>query len=132
MGDFVRNCSVKMTLSLFQLLSGVMTAMLLSYTIVPTLLRHFRRSLQIKSIITTASRVLKFAEQPEYINQQQRKRLVSSTPPAKLNKLQKLHRNRSNNWPMVSFIHSGSNITTWVRYNFKQNVKHKIQSNFLR
>ena len=31
-------------------------------------------------------------------------------------KLQKVHRKRSNNWTMVSFIHNGSEITTWMGY----------------
>ena len=39
---------------------------------------------------------------------------------------------RSNNWPMVSFIHNGSKITTWMGYSFKQNQKHKIQSHILK
>ena len=50
-GGFVGNCSVKMTLRLFLPLSVVMT-------MVSTLLRQFRRSLQIKKIITNALRVL--------------------------------------------------------------------------
>ena len=33
--------------------------------------------------------------------------------------LQKLHRKRSNNWPMGDFIHNGTEITTWMGYNFK-------------
>ena len=37
----------------------------------------------------------------------------------KLKKLLKLHRKKSNNWPMVSFIHKGSEITTWIGSNFK-------------
>ena len=59
---FLRNCIVKMTLRLFQLFSVVKT-------MVPTLLREFRRSLQIKKIIRNAPRVLQFADQPKYINQ---------------------------------------------------------------
>ena len=26
---------------------------------------------------------------------------------------------KSNNWPMVSFIHNGSGITTWMAHSFK-------------
>ena len=48
-----------------------------------------------------------------------KKRLVTSTPPTELKKLQKLHRKKSNNWPMVRFIHSGSEITILMGYNFK-------------
>ena len=33
--------------------------------------------------------------------------------------LLKLHRKKSNNWPMVSFIHNGSEITIWVGHSFK-------------
>ena len=47
------------------------------------------------------------------------KRLVTRTLPTSLKKLQKLHREKSNNWPMVSFIHNGSEITTWMGYSFK-------------
>ena len=32
---------------------------------------------------------------------------------------------------MVSFIHNGSEITTWIGYNFK-NQKRKIQSNIFK
>ena len=80
----VRNCLVKMVLRLFQALSVVMT-------IVPTLLRQFRRSLQIKKIIRDAHRVLKFTEQPKYINQQQRKRVGYQDTSDVAKKLQKLH-----------------------------------------
>ena len=38
--------------------------------------------------------------------------LVTRTHPTKLKKLQKFHRKKSNNWPMVSFIRDGSEITT--------------------
>ena len=57
------------------------------------------------------------------------KRLVAGTSPALHNKLQKLHRKRSNIWSMVSFIHNGSERTTWMGYNFKENKKCKIQRN---
>ena len=49
-----------MTLRVFQSLSVVTT-------MVPTFLRHLRRSLQIKKIITNAPCVLQFAAQPEHI-----------------------------------------------------------------
>ena len=52
---FVRNYSVKMTLELFYPLPVVMT-------MVPMLLRWFRRLLQIKKSITNAPYVLWFAE----------------------------------------------------------------------
>ena len=126
-GGFVRNWSVKMTLRLFQPLSFVMTVM-------PTLLRQFRRSLQIKKIITNALRVLQFAEQPKYISQKQGEKvgyLLTRTPPAQLKMLQKLHRKRSNNWTMVSFIHNGSKITTWMEYSFKtKSTKSKPKQHF--
>ena len=61
------------------------------------------------------------------------KGLVTRTPPAQLSKLQKLHRKvRSKNWPMVSFIHNGSETTTWMEYSFKQNQKDKTQSNIFK
>ena len=34
-------------------------------------------------------------------------------------KLLKLHRKKSNKRPMVSFIHNGSKITTWMGHSFK-------------
>ena len=100
---FVRNSSMKMTLILFQPISVVMI-------MVPMLLRQFRRLLQIRKIITNAPCVLQFAEQPSINNSE--KRLVTRTPPTQLKKLQKLHRKKSNNWHMVSFIHNESEITT--------------------
>ena len=46
-------------------------------------------------------------------------------------KLLKLHRKESNNWPMVSLIHNGSEIATWMGHNFKKK-KDKIQSNIFK
>ena len=60
MATFARNCSVKMTLRLFQSLSLVTT-------MVPRFLRNFKRSLQIKKSITNAPCVLQFAEQPKIV-----------------------------------------------------------------
>ena len=37
----------------------------------------------------------------------------------------------SNNWHMVSFIHNGSEITTWMRLNFKTKNT-KSRATFLR
>ena len=45
--------------------------------------------------------------------------LVTRIPPTFLKNVLKLHRKKSNNWPMVSFIHNGSEITTWMRHSFK-------------
>ena len=44
-------------------------------------------------------------------------------------KLLKLHRKKGNNWRMVTFIHNGSEITTWMGHGFKTKQKHKFQSN---
>ena len=52
--------------------------------------------------------------------------LVTRIPPTQLKKLLKLYRKRSNNWPMVGFIHNGSEITTWMGHSFK------IQNNIFR
>ena len=99
---------------------------------VSMLLRRFRRSLQIKKIIANAPRVLKFAEQPAKMYQSiTEKRLVTRAPPTQLNKLQKLHRKRSNNVPLVNFIHSGSEITTQVGYSFRTKSL-KSKATFLR
>ena len=44
----------------------------------------------------------------------------------KLKKLPKMHRKKSNNWPMFSFIHNGSGIKTWMGYSFKaKNTKYR-------
>ena len=52
-------------------------------------------------------------------------------PDLQLKMLQKLHRKRNNNWPMMSFIHNGSEITTWMVYSWKtKNTKFK--ATFLR
>ena len=61
------------------------------------------------------------------------KRLIPRTHRLKLKKLLRFHRKKSNNWPMVSFTHNGSEITTWMRYNFKTKSKSaKSQATFLR
>ena len=60
MATFARNCSVKMTLRLFQSLSVVMT-------MVPRFLRKLKRALQIKKSIANAPCVLQFAEQPKIV-----------------------------------------------------------------
>ena len=141
MVTFARKSSVKMTLRLFQPLSVVMN-------IVPTLLRQFRRSLQIKKIITNASRMLQFAEQPKKINQKPRKKvgyLLTRIPLAiKRSKVGAITRGitgkRSNNWSMVGSIHNGSEITTWMEYkaskpkaqNHKQSNIFKIRTSFLK
>ena len=45
--------------------------------------------------------------------------LVTRIPLTSLKKLLKWHRKKSNNWPMVGFIHNGSEITIWMRHSFK-------------
>ena len=101
----VKNILVKMTLKLFQPLSVVMT-------MVPTLLRQLRRWLQIKKIITNAPCALQFAAQPS-LSSVTVKRLLTGAPPAIKKTPQKSHRKRNNNWPMMSFIHSGSEIRNY-------------------
>ena len=117
-----------MTLRLFQLLSAVRT-------MVSTLLRQFRKSLHIKKIVKNALPVLSFVEQPKDINQYQRKSvgyLFARTPRAQQKRQQKLHRKRSNNWTMVSFIHSESEIITWMSYSFKtKTTKSNAKQQFL-
>ena len=46
-------------------------------------------------------------------------------------KLLKLHRKESNNWPMVSLTHNGSEIATWMGHSFK-NKRTKSKATFLR
>ena len=58
-------------------------------TMVPKLLKQFRRSLQIKKSIANARRVLLFPEQSKYTYQSItscEKRLVSRTPPTQAKK----------------------------------------------
>ena len=43
-------------------------------------------------------------------------------------KLLKLQRKNSSNWSIVSFIHNGIEITTWMGHSFK--TKNKIQNIF--
>ena len=45
-------------------------------------------------------------------------------------KAAEVEQKKSNNWPMVSFIHNGSEITTWMGHSFK--TKNKIQSNIFK
>ena len=48
-------------------------------------------------------------------------------------KLQTLRRKRSNNWPMVSFIHNRREKTTWIGYSFKiKSTKSEAKQIFLR
>ena len=73
-------------------------------------------------------------DQKDYHNQNKsinnsEKRLVTRILPTYLKKLQKLHRKRSNNWSMVTFIHNESEITTWMGYSFKtKSTKSKATS----
>ena len=50
----------------------------------------------------------------------------------KLKKLLTFHRKKSNSWPMMSFIHNRSEITTWMGYNVKTKQKHKFPSNMFK
>ena len=51
----------------------------------------------------------------------------------KLKKLLRFYRKKINNWPMVCFVHNGSEITTWMGYNFNTKTKStKSQAAFLR
>ena len=114
MATFASNCSVKMTLRLFYPLSVVMT-------MVPRLLRKFRRSLQIKKNARKCSLcVITYWIAKIYLSiNNSEKWLVTGIPLTLLQKLLKLHREKSSNWPMVSFIHNGREITTWMGHSFK-------------
>ena len=68
------------------------------------------------------STCVKCAEQLKYINQEQCK-----TVGYVAKKAAESAQERSDNWPMVSFVHNGSDITTWMGYNFKiKNTKSKV------
>ena len=64
------------------------------------------------------------------VNQNSKLMLVTRTPPTLLKRLQKLHRKKSNNWPMVYFIHNGSEKTTLMGYSFKTK-RTKFKATFL-
>ena len=100
-----------MTLRLLQPLSVVMA-------MVPRLLWQFRRWLQIKKSIANPPRNLLNSQNILSINNSE-KWLVTNIPPTQLKKLLKLHRRKSKNPPMVSFIYNGSGITTWMGHSFK-------------
>ena len=54
--------------------------------------------------------------------------LLTRTLPAQLKKAAEI---AQNNRPMVSFIHNGSEITTWMGYSFKtKNIKSKTKQHF--
>ena len=64
------------------------------------------------------------------INQQHSEKwLVTRILPTQQKKLLKLHRKKSNNQPMVSFSHNGSEIITCMGHSFKTK---SIQSNILK
>ena len=101
------------------------------YDSVPTLLRQFRRSLQIKRLSQMLLVCYSLLNSQNIPINNSDKRLITKAPPTQLKKLQKLHRKRNNNWPMVSFIHNGSEITTWMGYSFKTEST-KSKATFLR
>ena len=57
--------------------------------------------------------------------------LLTRAPLTYLKKLQNLHRKKGNNWTMMTFIHNGSEITTWMGYSFKtKSIKAKPEQHF--
>ena len=93
---------MEMTFRLFYSLS-VVTAM------VSTFLRQLRKSLQIKKIITNAPCVLEFAVHPKQLSITVKR--VGYRDTSTISKeLQRLHRKSSNNWSVMIFIHSASEI----------------------
>ena len=80
-------------------------------------------SLQIKKSVPNAPRLLASAKKGCFLEHLRRK----------LKKLLKFLGKKSNNWPMMSFIQNGSEIITWMGYNFKTKSKStKSQATFLR
>ena len=80
-------------------------------SMVTTLLRQLRRFLRMKKIITNPPCVLQFASQAKnIINNIKKGWLLRHLRRTNKKKLQNLHRKRSNDWPMMSFIHSGNKI----------------------
>ena len=57
--------------------------------------------------------------------------LATRISPTELKKLLKLHRKKSNNLAMVSFIYNGSKIITWMGHTFKTKST-KSKATFLR
>ena len=112
---FMRNCLVKITLRLFYPLSVVMTML-------PRLLKQFRRLLQIKRPSQMPLVCYYFLKsQNIHINGQQtvEKGCFIGHLLCNLKQVLKFHEKKSNNWPVVRFIHNGSEITTWMGFNFK-------------
>ena len=101
----VRIFFVKMTLMLFQPFF-VLTAT------VQRLPRKLRRLLQMKEIITYAPCLLQFAQLQHIEKSRNGKDCLIITHPAQLKKTQKTFQNfsrkRGSNWPIRSFVHSGS------------------------
>ena len=113
MATFAKNCSVKMTLRLFKSRSVFMT-------MVPRILRKFRRSLRIKKMLLMRYNLLNSQNIATYQSINNEKWLVNTgIPPTQIKKLLKLCRKKSNSWSIVSFIHNGSEITTQMGHSFK-------------
>ena len=123
---FVRNCSVKMTLRLFYF-SVIMT-------MVPTLLRQFSRSLQIKEIITNASYdiVCWIAKIYQSITVKKGWLLTYYDTFVIAKKAADVAQKKENSWTIVSFIHNGSEITIWMGYSFKTKAQNPKQSNIFK
>ena len=101
----VKNFLVKLTLRLFSPLSVVTT-------MVQTLLRQLRRALQIKKIMANAPfacySLLYISK--AYHQLTAKKAGYCGTSYLSKKTPQKLHRKRGNNWPVMGFIHSASEI----------------------
>ena len=91
--------------------------------------------LEIKKSIANAPRVLLLAESPKYtyrsITNCEKGWFVGHLRRKLKKKLLKFHRKKSSKWPIVSFIHNGSEITTWMGYNFRTKST-KSQATFLK
>ena len=117
---FMRNCSVKITLRLFQPLSVVMT-MVATLEAVQKIATNPKDYHKYSSCVTVCwivkiyqSITVKKGWLPPYLlgHLRRLKRAIGGAI------IEAITGKRSNNWPRVSFIHNGSEITT----------KHKIQS----
>ena len=123
MATFARNCSVKMTLRLLQPQPlPVVMKMVPKLQKIAADQKEYRKCSLCVIICCIAKIYLSINNSEKW--------LVTGIPPTQPKKLLKLHRKKGNNWPMVSFIHNGSEITTWMGHSFK--TKSKIQSNIFK
>ena len=108
MMTFVRNCLMKMTLTALATSCCYGLGVMPSKTVQEiTADQKEYRKCPLRVIICWIAKIYQSINNSE-------KWLVTRIPLTQLKKLLKLHRKRSNNWPVVSVINNGSEIRTWI------------------